>query len=147
MLVRGNQLDGEAIIRMLDLEMLAQGSSKITNAIAAALKQLNRLDINTEIAGDILSPSLSLNSDLDQQLGKLLGETAMAEAQGKLNEIKADLTAKVEQQLGPNTELLQNITQLNSQAGDFNQQLEELLKSKIEDNLKDKLKDRLFGNS
>ena len=146
-LVRGNQLDGEAIIRMLDLEMLAQGSSKITNAIAAALKQLNRLDINTEIAGDILSPSLSLNSDLDQQLGKLLGDTAMAEAQGKLNEIKADLTAKVEQQLGPNTELLQNITQLNSQAGDFNQQLEELLKSKIEDNLKDKLKDRLFGNS
>ena len=71
----------------------------------------------------------------------------MAEAQGKLNEIKADLTAKVEQQLGPNTELLQNMTQLNSQAGDFNQQLEELLKSKIEDNLKDKLKDRLFGNS
>ena len=144
-LVRGNQLDGNAIIRMLDLNVNAEGSSKITQAIASALTQLNRLDINTAISGDILSPSLNLNSDLDQQLGKLLSQTAMAEAQGKLDEIKADLTAKVQQQLGDNTALLENITQLNSQAGDFDKQLEEMLKSKVEDNLKDKLKDRLFG--
>lgn len=145
-LVRGNQLDGEAIIRMLDLAVTAQGSSKITNAIAQALAQLKRLDINTKVGGDILNPKLNLNSDLDQQLGKLLSQTAMAEAQTKLDDIKSELSAKVENQLGPKNQLLEDITQLNGQAESFDQQLEELLKAKIEDSLKDKLKDRLFGS-
>ncbi len=145
-LVRGNQLDGEAIIRMLDLAVTAQGSSKITNAIAQALAQLKRLDINTKVGGDILNPKLNLNSDLDQQLGKLLSQTAMAEAQTKLDDIKSELSAKVETQLGPKNQLLEDITQLNGQAESFDQQLEELLKAKIEDSLKDKLKDRLFGS-
>jgi len=145
-LVRGNQLDGEAIIRMLDLAVTAQGSSKITNAIAQALAQLKRLDINTKVGGDILNPKLNLNSDLDQQLGKLLSQTAMAEAQTKLDDIKSELSGKVENQLGPKNQLLEDITQLNGQAESFDQQLEELLKAKIEDSLKDKLKDRLFGS-
>lgn len=145
-LVRGNQLDGEAIIRLLDLAVTAQGSSKITNAIAQALAQLKRLDINTKVGGDILNPKLNLNSDLDQQLGKLLSQTAMAEAQTKLDDIKSELSAKVENQLGPKNQLLEDITQLNGQAESFDQQLEELLKAKIEDSLKDKLKDRLFGS-
>jgi len=139
-------LDGEAIIRMLDLAVTAQGSSKITNAIAQALAQLKRLDINTKVGGDILNPKLNLNSDLDQQLGKLLSQTAMAEAQTKLDDIKSELSGKVENQLGPKNQLLEDITQLNGQAESFDQQLEELLKAKIEDSLKDKLKDRLFGS-
>ncbi|MGM0525128.1 MAG: TIGR03545 family protein [Pseudomonadota bacterium] len=144
-LVRENQLDGDAVIRMLDLKMDAAGSSKITDAVATALKQLNRLDINTDFSGSILNPKLSLNSDLDQQLGKLLSQTAIAEAEGKLSEIKADLMNKVEGQLGPKTALLENISSLNSEAGSFDNQLEDLLKAKIEDSLKDKLKGRLFG--
>jgi len=144
-LVRENQLDGDAVIRMLDLTMDATGSSKITDAVATALKQLNRLDINTNFSGSILNPKLGLNSDLDQQLGKLLSQTAMAEAEGKLGEIKADLMSKVEGQLGSKTALLENISSLNSDAQSFDNQLEDLLKAKIEDNLKDKLKGRLFG--
>lgn len=144
-LVRENQLDGEALVRLLDLKMLAEGDSKITKAVASALSQLSRLDITTEVVGDILNPKLKLNSDLDQQLGDLLKKTAMSEAQGKLDEIKADLMAKAEAKLGGQNELLNNLLQLNNQAGSFDKQLEELLKSKVEDSLKDKLKDRLFG--
>ena len=70
----------------------------------------------------------------------------MAEAQTKLDDIKSELSAKVENQLGPKNQLLEDITQLNGQAESFDQQLEELLKAKIEDSLKDKLKDRLFGS-
>lgn len=144
-LVRNNELDGDAIVRMLDLNMDATGNSRITEAVATALTQLKRLDINTKIAGSIVSPSLSLNSDLDQQLGDVLGKTAMASAQGKLDEIKADLAAKAQQQLGDSGQLLDSLQQLNGDSQDFNQQLEELLKAKIEDSLKDKLKGRLFG--
>ena len=97
--------------------------------------------------GDIQSPSLSFDSDLDDQLGSLLADTAMSEADGKLADIKADLTAKVSDQLGGQEELLQSLTQWNSESGEKDQKLEELLKSKIEDSLKDKLKGRLFGDS
>ncbi|MCJ8316294.1 TIGR03545 family protein [Idiomarina sp.] len=146
-LVRENKLDGNAMVRMLNLDMDASGSSKLTNAIASALSQLQRLDIATNIAGDIQSPSLSFDSDLDDQLGSLLADTAMSEADGKLADIKADLTAKVSDQLGGQEELLQSLTQWNSESGEKDQKLEELLKSKIEDSLKDKLKGRLFGDS
>ena len=132
---------------MLNLDMDASGSSKLTNAIASALSQLQRLDIATNITGDIQSPSLSFDSDLDDQLGSLLADTAMSEADGKLADIKADLTAKVSDQLGGQEELLQSLTQWNSESGEKDQKLEELLKSKIEDSLKDKLKGRLFGDS
>lgn len=146
-LVRENKLDGKAMIRMLDLNLAADGSSKLTSAIAAALKQLQRLDITTNIGGDIQSPSLSFESDLDNQLGSLLAQTATAEADEKLSEIKADLTAKVSEQLGGQQGLLKNLTQWDSQSGKQSEQLEELLKSKVEDSIKDKLKDRLFGDS
>ncbi|WP_300319615.1 TIGR03545 family protein [Idiomarina sp.] len=146
-LVRENKLDGNAMVRMLNLDMDASGSSKLTNAIASALSQLQRLDIATNITGDIQSPSLSFDSDLDDQLGSLLADTAMSEADGKLADIKADLTAKVSDQLGGQEELLQSLTQWNSESGEKDQKLEELLKSKIEDSLKDKLKGRLFGDS
>ncbi|WP_404400059.1 TIGR03545 family protein [Idiomarina seosinensis] len=144
-LVRENQLDGDAIIRMLDLKMTASGGSKITQAVATALEQLNRLDINTDLSGSMLSPRLSLSSDLDQQLAQLLGDSALAEAQGKLDEIKADLESRVQQQLQSQTALLDNIGQLNQRADNFEGQLEELLKAKLQDSLKDKLKGRLFG--
>lgn len=144
-LVRENELDGQAIIRMLDLQMVAAGSSKITQTVATALEQMDRLDINTDLSGSMLNPKLSLSSDLDQQLAQLLGDSAMAEGQEKLNQIKADLESRIQQQLGSQTALLDNIGQLNNRAENFEQQLQELLKAKLEDKLKDKLKDRLFG--
>ncbi|WP_417435686.1 TIGR03545 family protein [Idiomarina abyssalis] len=146
-LVRENKLDGKAMVRMLNLDLEAEGSSKLTSAIAGALKQLQRLDITTNIGGDIQSPSLSFESDLDNQLGDLLTQSAMGEADEKLAEIKADLTAKVSDQLGGQQGLLENLTQWDNESGDKSEQLEELLKAKIEDSLKDKLKGRIFGDS
>jgi len=132
---------------MLNLDLEAEGSSKLTSAIAGALKQLQRLDITTNIGGDIQSPSLSFESDLDNQLGDLLTQSAMGEADEKLAEIKADLTAKVSDQLSGQQGLLENLTQWDNESGDKSEQLEELLKAKIEDSLKDKLKGRIFGDS
>jgi uncharacterized protein (TIGR03545 family) len=146
-LVRENKLDGKAMVRMLNLDLEAEGSSKLTSAIAGALKQLQRLDITTNIGGDIQSPSLNFESDLDNQLGDLLTQSAMGEADEKLAEIKADLTAKVSDQLGGQQGLLENLTQWDNESGDKSEQLEALLKAKIEDSLKDKLKGRLFGDS
>lgn len=146
-LVRESQLDGTAMVRMLDLDLSAEGSSKLTSAIATALSQLKRLDIQTNISGDIQRPSLGFESDLDDQLGDLLTQTAMAEGNDKLAEIKAGLTAKVSEQLGGQEGLLKNLTQWNQESDEKSEQLEALLKQKIEDSLKDKLKGRLFGDS
>ncbi|HAS21733.1 MAG TPA: TIGR03545 family protein, partial [Idiomarina loihiensis] len=146
-LVRENKLDGKAMVRMLNLDLEAEGSSKLTSAVAGALKQLQRLDITTNIGGDIQRPSLSFESDLDDQLGDALAQSAMGEADEKLAEIKADLTAKVSEQLGGQQGLLENLTQWDNESGEQSKQLEELLKAKVGDSLKDKLKGRLLGGS
>ncbi|WP_404397338.1 TIGR03545 family protein [Idiomarina loihiensis] len=146
-LVRENKLDGKAMVRMLNLDLEAEGSSKLTSAVAGALKQLQRLDITTNIGGDIQRPSLSFESDLDDQLGDALAQSAMGEADEKLAEIKADLTKKVSEQLGGQQGLLENLTQWDNESGERSKQLEELLKAKVGDSLKDKLKGRLFGGS
>jgi len=146
-LVRENKLDGKAMVRMLKLDLEAEGSSKLTSAVAGALTQLQRLDITTNIGGDIQRPSLSFESDLDDQLGDALAQSAMGEADEKLAEIKADLTAKVSEQLGGQQGLLENLTQWDNESGERSKQLEELLKAKVGDSLKDKLKGRLFGGS
>ncbi|WP_417442139.1 TIGR03545 family protein [Idiomarina sp.] len=145
-LVRENKLDGKAMVRMLNLDLEAEGSSKLTSAVAGALKQLQRLDITTNIGGDIQRPSLSFESDLDDQLGDALAQSAMGEADEKLAEIKADLTAKVSEQLGGQQGLLENFTQWDNESGEQSKQLEELLKAKVGDSLKDKLKSRLGGS-
>jgi len=145
-LVRENKLDGKAMVRMLNLDLEAEGSSKLTSAVAGALKQLQRLDITTNIGGDIQRPSLSFESDLDDQLGDALAQSAMGEADEKLAEIKADLTAKVSEQLGGQQGLLENLTQWDNESGEQSKQLEELLKAKVGDSLKDKLKSRLGGS-
>lgn len=145
-LVRENKLDGKAMVRMLNLDLEAEGSSKLTSAVAGALKQLERLDITTRIGGDIQRPSLNFESDLDDQLGDALAQSAMGEADEKLAEIKADLTAKVSEQLGGQQGLLENLTQWDNESGEQSKQLEELLKAKVGDSLKDKLKSRLGGS-
>lgn len=145
-LVRENKLDGKAMVRMLNLDLEAEGSSKLTSAVAGALKQLQRLDITTNIGGDIQRPSLSFESDLDDQLGDALAQSAMGEADEKLAEIKADLNAKVSEQLGGQQGLLENLTQWDNESGEQSKQLEELLKAKVGDSLKDKFKSRLGGS-
>ena len=47
-----------------------------------------------------MSPNLSLNSDLDDQLGQMLSQAALGEASEKLQSIKQDLMAKVNEQMG-----------------------------------------------
>tara|TARA_B100001059_G_scaffold222666_1_gene246837 strand:- start:6507 stop:8210 length:1704 start_codon:yes stop_codon:yes gene_type:complete len=145
--VKGNELDGSALVKLLDLKVDASGTSKITKAIANALGQLNRLDVNTDVGGSIVSPSLSLNSDLDDQLGKMLSQAALGEASEKLQSIKQDLMAKVNEQMGGEEAFLNQLGDWQGQSDSLDKQLEELLKSKIEDSLKDKLKGRLFGGS
>lgn len=145
-LVRDNKLDGKAMVRMLDLDLEAEGSSKLTSGVAGALKQLQRLDITTNIGGNIQRPSLSFESDLDDQLGELLAQSAMGEADEKLTEIKSGLSAKVSEQLGGQQGLLENLTQWDNESGEQSKQLEELLKAKVGDSLKDKLKGRLGGS-
>ena len=109
--------------------------------------QLNRLDVNTEVGGSIVSPNLSLNSDLDDQLGQMLSQAALGEASEKLQSIKQDLMAKVNEQMGGEEAFLNQLGDWQGQSDSLDKQLEELLKSKIEVSLKYKLKGRLFGGS
>ena len=67
-------------------------------------------------------------------------QAALGEASEKLQSIKQDLMAKVNEQMGGEEAFLNQLGDWQGQSDSLDKQLEELLKSKIEDSLKDKLK-------
>ena len=148
--VRDNLLDGDASVRLAELNINASGEDRWAELLSEALGQLNRLDIRTELAGSLTSPELSLNSDLDRQLGAALQNTAMNAASSKLSDIEGDLNAKAESFLAEQSPELQGLIDLESLAGEKENQLDGLMDAKVEDQVKDKLKEgllkRLGGN-
>lgn len=144
--VRNSELGGSAGMRFSDMVMQADGSSQLTKTIAGALQKLERLDIRTKLSGNLTNPSLQLQSDLDQQLGQLMSGALSAQSEGKLADIKAKLSEQIAPVVGDYQGVLGTIGGSEETADNLDQQLEELLKAKVEDNLKDLLKGKLFGN-
>ncbi|RUO63369.1 TIGR03545 family protein [Pseudidiomarina planktonica] len=142
--VRNGLLDGDASVRLAELKINASGDSRWAELLSQALGKLNRLDIRTEIGGELTAPTLSLNSDLDRQLGDALRSTATDAAQTKLAKLQQDLTAQVNAVIAEQSPELAGLVDLEGLASSKDAKLEDLLKSQLEDKLKDKLKDRLL---
>ncbi|EKE87579.1 TIGR03545 family protein [Idiomarina xiamenensis] len=144
MAVRSNQLEGNGAIRLANLDIQASGEQRWAQLVGQALGQLQRLDIRANMSGDITSPSLSLNSDLDRQLTEALTGTAMSAAQDKLDAVKARLNEQVQSALSEQQPQLAELTQLLELADSKDSRLNDLLNAKAEDSVGDKLKEGLF---
>ena len=143
--LRDNLFDGGAVVRLADMQVEATAENRWAQVIATALSQLQRLDINADITGELTSPAFALASDLDRQLGSALKQAALDASKTEL----AGLTAKLQQQsssfLGENDQLLDDLSGLLNNAEQREQKLQELLKAKFEGAIEDKLKDKLKG--
>jgi len=142
--VRNSALDGNASVRLAELSIAAEGEDQWAQLMSAALGQLNRLDIRTELGGTLSAPSLSLNSDLDRQLGDALKRTASGAADDKLAGVREDLQAQVDSFLADQAPALDGLVDLENLAATREGKLDSLLESQVKNTLEDKLKDSLL---
>lgn len=143
--LRDSMFDGGATVKFAEMAVAAQADNRWAEVVASALRQLQRLDINANIAGALTSPEFSFASDLDRQLGAALKDAALDASKGELAALQTKLQAESGGFLGENQELLEGLMALLGDAEQQDNKLEEMMKAKFERQLEDKLKDRLKG--
>ncbi|SDB36457.1 TIGR03545 family protein [Pseudidiomarina indica] len=143
--LRDSMFDGGATVKFAEMAVAAQADNRWAEVVASALRQLQRLDINANIAGALTSPEFSFASDLDRQLGAALKDAALDASKGELAALQTKLQAESGGFLGENQELLEGLMELLGDAEQQDNKLEEMMKAKFERQLEDKLKDRLKG--
>ncbi|WP_417657752.1 TIGR03545 family protein [Pseudidiomarina aestuarii] len=143
--LRDSALDGDATIRLADMQVTANAENRWAQVVASALQSLTRLDIQTSIAGSMTQPTFNLRSDLDRQLGSALKSAALQEVEPELASLRAKLQEQSGGFLGENEEELSELVGLLTTAENREARLQELLEAKIQNKLEDQVKDRLKG--
>ncbi|TDF38314.1 TIGR03545 family protein [Alteromonadaceae bacterium M269] len=145
--INQNILDGTGKIDLGSLQLDAQGSNKLTNIIADSLNQLSDLSIDTDISGNLSSPSLGFKSDLDKKLSQAISGSVSKEAQAKLGELQAKLDKQAGDAIGTNDQQLAQLVNWEQLADGNLSSIDGLLKSKLDsvvDKKKDELKEKLL---
>lgn len=143
--LRDSALDGDATIRLADMQVTANAENRWAQVVASALQSLTRLDIQTSIAGSMTQPTFNLRSDLDRQLGSALKSAALQEIEPELASLRAKLQEQSGGFLGENEEELSELVGLLTTAENREARLQKLLEAKIQSKLEDQVKDRLKG--
>ncbi|MEP2650517.1 MAG: TIGR03545 family protein [Paraglaciecola sp.] len=144
----GDALSGKSLIDLQQLFIDATGNNKITYVIADTLNQLKELTLNTDIAGTFGDLDLSINSDLNQQIGNALISNVSAEQQDKLEELKQKLNSQTTGVLGEGNEQYQQLLDWEKFADGDLSSIDSLLEAKLDslvDQKKDEAKDKLLN--
>lgn len=144
--VESGRLRGDAKVTLVDMALSAAGEGDNREKIARVLAQLKQLAIDTKITGALTKPRFEFASDLDSQLGKLLGGEIGDAAKAKLSKLQAEIAKRAspaEQQVTAQLADWETLQELSRGKTD---KVEELLKAQLQsaaDQQKDKLKDEL----
>ncbi len=147
--LNGQTLSGLGTLEFADLNIDAQGTNRLTKALAGILTDLTDVTLKTRVSGNYREPSFGISSDLDQQFAPLLMAAVGGGAKDKLEELKAKLTglAAPGLELGSN-QLGQWDDWQNISANKLGF-LEQLLGAELggKDSIKDKLLNKLFNGN
>ncbi len=147
--LRDNLFDGGGVVRLADMQVLAEADNRWSQVVAETLKSLNRLDIRAALAGSLMSPDVKLDSDLDRQLGSALKASALEAGKAELATFKDSLQGQAGGFLGEQQGGLDELLGLVNSADSRDEKLKEMLGFNLENKLEDKVKDKLkglFGN-
>lgn len=147
-----NVISGAADFLFDKLALQAQGTDEYTKIIAQTLSTLDSLSVESRYSGSVFAPEFSLQSDLDNHLGKALINGILADQAGPLAELRASLQAQAAEGLNISTSELGQVTNLLQLANGDLSDLDGLLSSElggteqIKNKLLDKLKGKLFSD-
>ncbi len=106
-----------------------RGGSDVQQAVIEALKETKDIQLQGKATGPLNKLTLSLKSNLDEVLGSAVSQVV----KNKVDALKGDVSKKLEEELAkqmePLKERLNGVAGLESQAGDKNNAIDELLKN------------------
>ena len=102
----GNQIDFKMKGNFDQAVMETKASeNKIAQAIASALQNINALDLDLLVSGNVQSPAVTVRSNLDQVLAGAVGQEVKQQAAALGDKLRTQL----QEQLGPDLAALQQL--------------------------------------
>jgi len=155
------KINSNSRFNLTNTDFSGQGSSKIAKLTLETLEQVQSFNVDLGISGEPQSPSISVRSDLDSQVGKAFSTAFNKEWRIVKADTKVKLENKLKAQFGmDDTNMAELQSLLSGMDKDFSgmagssvediikqrkKAYEDKLKNKAKDKLKDKLKSFLGG--
>ncbi|GBL05123.1 TIGR03545 family protein [Glaciecola sp. KUL10] len=146
-----NELSGNSKFNFQKLVLDAQGQTELTNSIAGIIENVDQLGLLTDFSGSLLSPSVGVSSNLDQEIMSAISASFKDSDNPALNELKQKLNAKVNAQLSLSDNQLASVENVLAAVNGDTDSLNDLVKQELsnvvdekKDELLNKLKDKLF---
>jgi uncharacterized protein (TIGR03545 family) len=141
------KLENKNHLAFSDSAFEGSADSSIGQAVVDILSEMDNLSVDIGASGDVASPDLSIRSGLDTQLMSAIKKRAKVELEKFKGKAMKAMQQKVAEQIKGNADGEQDLLAFDGDFGKLDEQLEELLKSKLAakatDGLKDKLKKKL----
>lgn len=142
--VESGQLSGGGVIAMQDVALELTGDARWAQILSDVVGQINAFDMNLNVSGPMQAPGLSLRSDLDAQLQRLMTARLSAEADEQIARLRQDLQQRVSVATEGLDSRLQSLLGSLEQGKNFDDVLGDLLSVNPDDlNIGDQLLDRL----
>ncbi len=159
-----DKLESNHKLKFKNVKMSGEGDSQLANLTLDTLTKVSSFNLDIGVKGSLSSPSVSISSDLDNQLNSAFKEQVSERWDALQVETKQALKDKLTASLNSNSGNLEKFEslkakldnaeeefkkygkeQLDKLISDKKEALEKKLKDKAEQELKDKLKDKLKG--
>lgn len=136
------RFSGGGQANVADVSLQTEGEPRWAQLLGSALNQIERFDLDVGLAGQLGSPRLSIDSDLDNQLSTALSGVVQEYASEELAALRGELDQSVQQALGGIESDLGDIQELRALAQERDERLQALLDEEL-DNLREGLRDEL----
>ncbi|RUO19850.1 TIGR03545 family protein [Aliidiomarina haloalkalitolerans] len=145
--VSAGELNGSGVISMRDVALDLDGDARWARILADVVGQINAFDMNLNVSGPMQAPGLSIRSDLDNQLQRLMTARLTAEADEQIARLRSDLEQRVSSATENLDPRLNAIVAGLAEGQSFEALLTDLLAVSPDDlRLGDQLRDRLRGS-
>lgn len=146
----GGTLDADAGAAFHGAQWTSQAKQDWAAQLASALSSIKSFDVRGKMLGSLDSPSLSLQSNLDEQIKAAVLDKLKTQGSELERKLKARLSAQVDQATGPYDKEIAAITDTQGTLQSRLNQLDGLLKAELQsavksqqDKAKKKLEDKL----
>lgn len=151
--IHNGEIAGQGGFNFSHADFTVTGEGKVPEYLGQALSAIHTFNLNLDLAGQFTRPSFKLSSDLDRQLGAQFNSMLATEANSRLAEVRASLSANSQSFMSKAEPWLAQAEELRNQGKGLEESFTELLTAELDDLLEsegerllDKLRNKRGNN-